>query len=217
MKSLLTDPNEIKIFILYLLDKIGYPLDYPSIGAIMMQDGVVSFFDFAECFFALVEAGHIREVYPDGDGPAEEKHEDDPNVAPFDAVDDESHLISDDDEAPRPRKLYEVSETGHRVAIGLGDSIMGSVRERSYRSALRHLSLKRRGAVIEKSYVPDRDGYIVSCSITDKDGVALDLKLRADSKYQLDRMLSNFEERPEVIFRGAVALLSGDVNYIFEQ
>ena len=71
--------------------------------------------------------------------------------------------------------------------------------------------------MIEKSYVPDCDGYIVSCSITDKDGVALDLKLRADSKYQLDRMLSNFEERPEVIFRGAVALLSGDVNYIFEQ
>ena len=134
MKSLLTDPGEIKIFILYLLDKIGYPLDYPSIGAIMMQDGVVNFFDFAECFFALVEAGHIREIYPDGDGPARNEEPDDPNVAPFGAIDE----TDDDDEIKKPRKLYEVSETGHRVAVGLGDSIMVSVRERSYRSALRH-------------------------------------------------------------------------------
>lgn len=37
------EENEIKIFILYLLDKIGYPLDYPSIGSIMMQDGLVNF------------------------------------------------------------------------------------------------------------------------------------------------------------------------------
>ena len=222
MRSLLTDPDEIKIFILYLLDKIGYPLDYPSIGAIMMQDGVINFFDFAECFFALVEAGHIREIYPDGDGPDKGGADcDDPDVAPFDGSEEEIYDPSeeasrDDDENP-PRKLYEVSETGHRVAIGLADSIMVSVRERSYRSALRHLSLKRRGAKIEKSFEPDGEGFTVKCSIKDKDGVALDMKLRADSKYQLDRMLSNFEERPEVIFRGIVALMSGDVNYLFEQ
>ena len=59
------EENEIKIFILYLLDKIGYPLDYPSIGSIMMQDGIVNFFDFAQCFFSLVDAGHIREIVRD--------------------------------------------------------------------------------------------------------------------------------------------------------
>lgn len=218
MKSLLTDPGEIKIFILYLLDKIGYPLDYPSIGAIMMQDGIVNFFDFAECFFALVEAGHIKEIYPDGDGPAKQTENEDPNVAPFGALDDAPSEEGDaDDDAPRPRKLYEVSETGHAVAVGLGDSIMVSVRERSYRSALRHLSLKKRGAQIEKSYEPEGDGFLVRCSITDKDGTALDLRVRADSKYQLERMMNNFDDRPEVIFRGIVALMSGDVNYLFEQ
>ena len=218
MRSLLTDPGEIKIFILYLLDKIGYPLDYPSIGAIMMQDGVVNFFDFAECFFALVEAGHIKEIYPDGDGPEAMPETDDPDVAPFGSIDDAGDVEPDaGDETSKPRKLYEVSETGHQVAVGLGDSIMVSVRERSYRSALRHLSLKKRGAQIEKSYEPEGDGFLVRCSITDKDGTALDLKLRADSKYQLERMMSNFDDRPEVIFRGIVALMSGDVNYLFEQ
>ena len=65
MATQLKDENEIKIFILYLLDKIGYPLDYPSIGSIMMQDGIVNFFDFAQCFFSLVDAGHIREIISD--------------------------------------------------------------------------------------------------------------------------------------------------------
>lgn len=64
----LKDENEIKIFILYLLDKIGYPLDYPSIGSIMMADGIVNFFDFAQCFFALVDAGHIREIVREPSG-----------------------------------------------------------------------------------------------------------------------------------------------------
>ena len=217
MKALLTDAEEIKIFILYLLDKIGYPLDYPAIGAIMMQDGLVNFFDFAECFFALVEAGHIREIYPDGDGPEMKPDDISPDVAPFDEVDDEGDDFTDDDEAKRPRKLYEISETGHKVAVGLSDNLMVSVREKSYRSALRHLSLKKRGATFEKSYDVDGDGYLVNCSITDKDGAALKLTVRADSKYQLDRMMTNFDERPEVIFRGIVALMSGDVNYLFEE
>lgn len=218
MKSLLTDTEEIKIFILYLLDKIGYPLDYPSIGAIVMQDGLVNFFDFAECFFGLVEAGHIREIYPDGDGPEAGICDDDPDVVPFDGVEEEYDAeFTDEDEAKRPRKLYEISESGRKVALGLGDSLMVSVREKSYRSALRHLSLKKRGAVFEKSFEPDGDGYLIHCSIRDKDGVALKLSVRADSKYQLERMLTNFDERPEVIFRGIVALMSGDVNYLFEQ
>lgn len=216
MKSLLTQPGEIKIFILYLLDKIGYPLDYPSIGSIVMQDGIVNFFDFAECFFALVEAGHIREVYPDGDAPDIKELPADPNVPPFDEAEDiETEGVEDDESLPR--KLYEVTETGHRVAVGLSDSLMVSVREKSYRSALRHLSLKKRGATFKKNFRDDGDGYLVDCSIKDKDGVALDLTVRADSKYQLDRMLKNFDERPEVIFRGVVALMSGDVNYLFEQ
>ncbi len=218
MDSLFNEAEQIKIFILYLLDKIGYPLDYPSIGAIVTQDRVVNLFDFAECFFALVEAGHIREIYPDGDGPEEKAAPDDPDVAPFDGVEEEYGAeVGEEDESSRPRKLYEISETGHRVAVGLSDSIMESVRERSYRSALRHLSLKKRGAVFEKSYETDKDGYLVHCSISDKDGLALKLTLRADSRYQLDTMLENFDERPEVIFRGIVALMSGDVNYLFEQ
>ena len=203
MASQLKKEDEIKIFILYLLDKIGYPLDYPSIGSIMMQDGIVNFFDFAQCFFALVDAGHIREIITDKNERAE----------------GDEALEFDDEETeyePTSTVLYEVTDTGRHVARVLSDSLMVSVREKSYRSALRHLSFERQGAYVDHSYRPDGDGFLVTCSIKDHNGVVMDLTVRADSEYQLRRMLNNYSERPEVVFRGVVALLSGDVNYLFE-
>lgn len=208
MASQLKEENEIKIFILYLLDRLDYPLDYPSIGAIMMQDGIVNFFDFAQCFFALVDAGHIREIVvedEDEQNSAEEKGE---NAEP-DAEDEEPE--------PGATVLYEVTESGRQVARVLSDNLMVSVREKGYRSAIRHLDFAKKGAYINTSYKPEGEGYTVNFTIKQKTGTMLDLKLYADSEYQLNRMLSNFSERPEVIFRGVVALLSGDVNYLFEQ
>lgn len=202
MASQLKKDDEIKIFILYLLDKIGYPLDYPSIGSIMMQDGIVNFFDFAQCFFALVDAGHIREIVKESEE-SERSYE--------------NELEDDDLEfEPNATVLYEVTDTGRHVARVLSDSLMVAVREKSYRSALRHLSFSRQGAVIDHNYRPDGNGFLVTCTIKDKRGVVMDMTVRADSEYQLKRMLTNYSERPEVVFRGVVALLSGDVNYLFE-
>lgn len=203
MASQLKKEEEIKIFILYLLDKIGYPLDYPSIGSIMVQDGIVNFFDFAQCFFDLVDAGHIREIITD-------KNDPDMNVINWDSENEEAELES------TTTVLYEVTETGRQVARVLSDNLMVSVREKSYRSALRHLDFARRGAYVDQSYRPDGEGFLVTCSIKDKNGTIMDLTVKADSEYQLRRMMNNYAERPEVVFRGVVALLSGDVNYLFE-
>lgn len=202
----LKDENEIKIFVLYLLDKIGYPLDYASIGSIMMQDGLVNFFDFAQCFFALVDAGHIREILCETPEEAAAV-EGDPAGEGEDPIEDYE---------PDTTVLYEVTETGRQVAEALSDSLMVSVREKSYRSALRHLTFAKQGAYIDHTFRPDGDGYMVNCTIKNKSGALLDLTVRADSEYQKNRMLDNFTDRPEVVFRGVVALLLGDVNYLFE-
>ena len=189
MGAMLKDQHEIKIFILYLMDRIGYAMNYSTIGAIMIQDGIVAFFDFAECFFSLVDSGHIRIIHPPKESP-------------------------EDDE---PEPLYEVSETGQIIARDLSDTLVTAVRDRSYRSAIRHLSLKRRGAIIDQTYRVEGDHYLITCTIRDREGSALDLTVRADSKYQLDRMLYNFQQRPEVVYRGIVALMTGDVNYLFDR
>lgn len=63
----MSDPTDIKIFILFLLDNINYPLDYTTIHDVIVQNGYVGRFDFAECFSKLRELGHILEDEQDGE------------------------------------------------------------------------------------------------------------------------------------------------------
>lgn len=55
----ISDPTDIKVLILYLLDEINYPLDYEIIHDIVAHSGYVGRFDFAEAFSKLLEMGHI--------------------------------------------------------------------------------------------------------------------------------------------------------------
>ena len=193
MPAPLHDKNEIKIFTLFLLDKIGYPLDYNTIASIVVQDGVVRYFDFAECFFQLLDAGHICRT---------------------DAADPQLTFYGTDESEQEAQ--YAITETGRQVAQVLGENLMIRVREQGLRSALRHLSLQKMGAVIDQTYESAGDGYLYHCSIKDGNGEVLSVNVRLDNKRQLDRVLKNYADRPEVIYRGILALLSGDVNYIFE-
>lgn len=36
----LQDPDDIKVFILYLLNRVGYPLKYDRVADIVVQDGM---------------------------------------------------------------------------------------------------------------------------------------------------------------------------------
>ena len=193
MPAPLHDKNEIKIFTLFLLDKIGYPLDYNNIASIVVQDGVVRYFDFADCFFQLLDAGHICR--------AEEA---------------DAQLSLDGSAASEQEEKFVITDTGRQVARVLGDNLMIRVREQGIRSALRHLSLQKLGAAIDQEYEPDGDGYAYRCSIKAAQGEVLSVHVRLDNKWQLDRVLKNFADRPDVIYRGILALLNGDVNYIFE-
>lgn len=58
----LTGKNDIKIFILFLLDSIGYPLSYDDVSEICVNDNFISYFDFAECFAELLQLNQIIET-----------------------------------------------------------------------------------------------------------------------------------------------------------
>ena len=104
------------------------------------------------------------------------------------------------------------------IARGLSDDLLlAAVREESYVSAMRHLSLEKRGAVWNHSIDRDGDGYVFHCSITDRDGLAFKLDLRADSYMQVQRMRMTFEDKPDVVYRGLLAIVTGNVNYLFEK
>jgi len=193
MAEKLHAPDQVKVFILYLLEKIGYPLDYTDIATIIIRDGLVDYFDFVEYFHQLLEAGHITRIPKNKEDQAANKEEN-----PEDC-------------------LFAVTDTGRMISKGLSDDLlMTAVREKSYISAMRHLSLEKRKAVITQSSEQDGTGYIFHCSIKDMDGLALNLSLRADNYTQLSRMKQNFEERPDVVYRGIIALVTGNVNYLFD-
>lgn len=282
MKMTLQNPEEIKIFILYLLDRIGYPLSYTDIGTIVIRDGIIDYFAFCEYFDELLNAGHIAEADDNGEPipPAKEETESEANAVSdeyYDEDEDENQLKIDGIDSPYLRpdrvseenenekeqgsdgimtenvggdydgnfseaavgnlyvdadsrddkrairnagdfsKKYVVTKTGRLIADSLSENIlMAAVREKSYMSAMRHLSLEKRGAVVDQTFERDGKNFIFHCSIKDKDGMAMKLSLRADTIYQLNRMRINFDEKPDVVLRGVIALLTGNVNYLFE-
>jgi hypothetical protein len=61
-------PQQVEVFILYLLEKIGYPLDYNDIATIVIRDGFVDYFDFVTYFHELLEANHIARIPREEDG-----------------------------------------------------------------------------------------------------------------------------------------------------
>lgn len=181
MELLLTDKNDIKIFVLYLLNNIHYPLDFDTINDIVVQDEFVGYFDFAECFAELMDAGHIKEEITNG-------------VA-----------------------MYNITETGTQVAVQLQSSILAPIREKSLKSALRILSFQKSKAEIKCSVDRREDGrFDFECSIIQNKIPTMELKLVIDSLDRAEKMKANFVDRPEVVYKGILAMTACEVDYLFD-
>ena len=61
MRSDLNSENEIKIFILYLMNQIGHGVCYDDIANMTYESGYVGYFDFAEIFAKLISDKNIAE------------------------------------------------------------------------------------------------------------------------------------------------------------
>ncbi len=214
MSETFHSPQQVKVFILYLLEKVGYPLEYNDLATIVIRDGYVDYFDFVTYFHELLDSGHIRKL--DTQDGSEEGKSAVPELGASGSEVSENYEKRSNSTA---KDLYEVTDTGRMIANGLSDDLLlAAVREKSYISAMRHLSLEKRGAVVDYNIEMVGDGtYMFHCSIKDKDGLALNLSLRADSFMQVSRMRMNFEDKPDVVYRGIIALVTGNVNYLFDK
>ena len=180
MKPLLVEKNDIKIFILFLMNNVGYPLDFSSINDIVIQDGVVNYFDFADCFAELLDTGNIKE-------------------------------IKDENE----ECLYEITKQGKEVADNLQTDIRPLILEKSLKSALQLLSFRKRGARLDTDVVKNENGtYTLTCLIFEQDREIMKVSINLDNLKQVDKMKSNFINKPEIVYRGIISVLSGDINYL---
>ena len=188
MASLVGSKRNVKIFVLYLMQNINYPLDYVTINDIVMQNDYVMYLDFAEGFHEMLDSGLILENEDNGE------------------------------------KYYYVSEKGRCVAQELHSDILSSILDQSMACALRYLDFKKRGIEAHCSSERRHDGrYDVTCTFTQKRpgedrerDVIFTTTIVVDSNDRAERMKENFRNRPEAIYRGVVALLSGNVNFLFD-
>ncbi len=198
MLAPLKDKTDIKIFILYLMKNIDYPLDFNTLSDIAVQDEFISYFDFAECFGQLLDNGTVAQI----------------------RVGDQIMTEASIGRNGRPEKkneLYVITERGIEVVEQLHSNLLNAIKEKSLKSALRMLSFKERGSDVrcecEERY---GGGYNLRCEITEKKKPVLKLELVVEDREQLEQMRENFNERPEVVYRGVIALLSGDINYLID-
>jgi hypothetical protein len=174
----MNDKIDIKVFILFLLDELRYPMSESVIREIVSENGVVGRFDFAECFSELVEQGHII-AYEDGGD-----------------------------------TLYVVSPLGQMVASELQGTLHDSIREKSRASAMKRLSLHLRGAKARARVEKNAEGgYLVHCEITDQKGIMMQSAVTVPTESEANTIVSHFEEHPEEVCRGVLAVLTGKVAY----
>ncbi len=180
MSSPIGSMRNVKIFVLYLLENINYPLDFVTINDVVMQTDYVMYLDFAEAFYEMLDLDLIQKLDEDG------------------------------------KELYLITAKGRHVARELKSDLLAAMLDKALAKALRFLDFQKRGIVarckIEKE---DDEKYSVTCSFTEKGVCIYSQTILVDTLNRAERMRDNFYERPEVIYKGALALMAGEVNYLF--
>ncbi len=181
MGGLIGSVRNVKIFVLYLMENINYPLDFITINDIVMQTDYVMYLDFAEAFTEMLDGELISKFESEGE------------------------------------ELYVVTEKGKMVARELKSDLLPSILDRSLSAALRYLNFKKRGIVARCVIEPTEDGrFAVICRFEENKICIFSQTVVVDTQNRAERMKMNFYERPEAIYRGALALMAGNVNYLFD-
>ena len=182
MASAVGGMKNVKIFVLYLMQNLGRPLDFITLNDIVMQTDYVMYLDFAEAFGQMLDGDLVREAGElDGD------------------------------------KMYEITEKGVCVAENLSSDVLSSILDKSLAAALRYLDFKKRGIEAKCTTARRQDGvFEVSCQLLERGKIIFSNVLTVDSADRARRMAENFRDRPEVVYRGVLALLAGNMNFLFD-
>ncbi len=115
-------------------------------------------------------------------------------------------------------ELYEITEQGILVSDTLESDLISMIKEKSLKSAVRLLSFRKRGAKVKFSYETLSEGkYYATCAITERDEEVMKINLPLESYNPLQKIRMNFSEKPEIVYRGVFAVLTGDINYLIDE
>ena len=114
-------------------------------------------------------------------------------------------------------EVYVITDRGRLVAESLHSDILSSILDKSLAAAFRYLDFKKRGIEAHCRTSRREDGrYEVVCDLTERGDTIYSTTLMVDSADRARRMEDNFRDRPEVVYRGVHALLSGNMKFLFD-
>ena len=113
------------------------------------------------------------------------------------------------------REYYAITPKGRAAAETLQSDLLRPIRERALRSALRLLSFQSRGTVIRSRVVALENGkFQLECECRDSESMLMQTSVVVETQRQAELMKYNFDDRAELVYRGILSLLSGDMNYL---
>ncbi len=113
------------------------------------------------------------------------------------------------------KEFFTVTPSGREAAKMLESDLSRSVRERALRSAKRYLQYRERGTTAKSRVIPLENGkFRLECECSDRDGVYMSTSVVLDNKRQAELMKYNFDDKSELVYKGLLSLLSGDMNYL---
>ena len=140
---ILTTMTDIKVFLLFLLDNIGYPLEHRTIMNIVAENTGDISLDYEECLYMLVQSGHLL----------------------YDEVQDDRYYMISDKGRMVAHELYDTldksfRERSLRAAIRHISLVNGGARINSY---ITETESKRYRVTMEAF---DKYGEVMSTSLT---------------------------------------------------
>lgn len=178
-KFTLQTMTDIKVFLLFLLDHIRYPIDHPSLIGMVSENTEKIVFDYDECLRELSDGGYI--LLDDMDG----------------------------------ERYYMITESGASIAAELYDTLDKEFRERSLKYAAKYTSLSRTGSKIEASVEQmESKMWRVTVRASDSRGEIMCLSLAVNSREEADRIKSNYESRPDGLYRGVLFAATGRLEFL---
>ena len=172
--------TDLKVFLLFLLDNIRYPIDKTTVLSIIEENTDDISLDYEQCLGELSDSGHLL----------------------YDEVEGE--------------KYYMISDKGRKIASELYDNLDAGFRERSLRSAIKHVSLSKSGASI-KAYVERTESgrFRVTLEANDRYGDLMRTSLTVNSLAEAEQIKKNFESKPDGVYRGVLFSATGRIEYLF--
>ena len=110
-------------------------------------------------------------------------------------------------------ELYKTTSLGVETAALLERRLPKSVREKAINAAVKLLARVKRESENTVEMVENKSGgCFVTCKVLDMGDALMEVKLLVADRQQVERIKQQFQSCPDIVYKGVLALMTGDVR-----